>query len=148
MSCPKYLFLEDVPLLLFPFRLVSFTESLSLLYIVVPLKEQPLYRKLKQCSVFRSVKEIFFSFQKNRSHLNFFVRNNQGHGRLWGPDTYAKVQQRSKNPNKMYDFYLSFSSENDHESNPCKPNLSPLRGSLTSTFLSKSLDQRPVDYKK
>lgn len=76
MSCPKYLFLEDVPLLLFPFRLVSFTESLSLLYIVVPLKEQPLYRKLKQCSVFRSVKEIFFSFQKNRSHLNFFVRNN------------------------------------------------------------------------
>lgn len=45
-------------------------------------------------------------------------------------------------------FFFFFFSEKENESNPCKPNLSPLRGSLTSTFLSKSLDQRPVDYKK
>lgn len=28
---------------------------------------------------------------------------------------------------------------------PCTPNLSPLRGSLTIVFLSKSFDHKPVD---
>lgn len=61
------------------------------------------------------------------------------------PDTRAKVEVRCalKSPIQNVGFFLR-----KDKNNPCKPNLSPLRGSLTSTFLSKSLDHRPVDYKK
>lgn len=59
------------------------------------------------------------------------------------PRQKLKCVVHSNPPYKMSDFFFK-----KHENNPCKPNLSPLRGSLTSTFLSKSLDHRPVDYKK
>lgn len=62
------------------------------------------------------------------------------------PDTRAKVEVRCALKSPIQNVGIFFLKKD--ENNPCKPNLSPLRGSLTSTFLSKSLDHKPVDYKK